>query len=90
MACGCTSGESSKPPEVRFQEHKSGARNRDDRGRLHNEDVRRWGVRLLPKFFAHLHPSCSAQAEARELARPLDAVEGLQGHLDALPSDERS
>jgi len=84
-------GESSKPPEVRFQEHRSGARNRDDRGRLYNEDVRRWGVRLLPGFYAHLHPSCAAQAEARELALARWMLsKGFKVTSDVLPSEERS
>lgn len=84
-------GGSSKPPEVRFQEHKSGARNRDDRGRLYNEDVRRWGVRLLPRFYTHLHASRAAQAEARELALARRLLtRGFKVTSDALPMEDRS
>lgn len=81
-------GQSSKAPEVRFREHKAGTRNRDDRGRLYNEDVRRWGVRLLPRFYAHLRPSCAVQAEAREraLARWM-LSKGFKVTSDALASD---
>lgn len=85
-------GQSSKPPDLRFREHKTGARNRDDRDRrLYNEDVRCCGVRLVPKFYAHLHPSCAAQAEAREfaLARWM-LTKGFNVTSDALPSKERS
>ena len=84
-------GQSSKPPEVRFREHKAGTRNRDDRGRLYNEDVRRWGVRLLPKFYAHLHPSCAAHAGVRELALARWMLSrGFKVSSDALPPEERS
>jgi len=84
-------GQSAKPPDVRFREHKAGARNRDGRGRLYNEDVRRWGVRLLPQYYAHLHPSCAAQAEARELALAQGLLtKGFKVTSDALPPDQRS
>jgi hypothetical protein len=84
-------GQSSRSPEDRFREHTSGARNREDRGRLYNDEVRRWGMRLLPQFYAHLHPSCTAQAEARELALARQLLaKGFKVTSDALTPDERS
>lgn len=84
-------GHTAKPPELRFHEHRSAARNRDERGRLHNEDVRRWGVRLLPQYYAHLRSSCTAQADARELTLARWMLsKGFKVTSDALPSEERS
>lgn len=84
-------GHTSKSPETRFREHTTGARNRDDRGRLANEDVRRWGVRLLPRYYAHLRPSCAIQAPARELTLARWMLgKGFKVTSDALPPRERS
>lgn len=62
-------GETSKTPEQRFEEHRSGARN--GRGRLYSTVVRRHGVRLRPDLVLGqkvLFTASDAKAEEAALA----------------------
>ena len=51
-------GQSGLPPEERFAQHKAGVRA--------SRHVRKWGVHLLPEFYARFNPMTRVEAEARE------------------------
>jgi hypothetical protein len=57
-------GETSKPPEVRFEEHLEGKRNR--RGPLYSRIVYRYCECLLPSLYSHLNPLSRAEAKVLE------------------------
>lgn len=82
-------GMSSKSPEQRFAEHRSGARNA--RGRLYNTKVRDHGVRLLPRYYESRPPACSP-AEGRQREREVAVHLHRKGFVvvsDALPTELR-
>ncbi|MGD9143256.1 MAG: hypothetical protein PVG61_05370 [Dehalococcoidia bacterium] len=58
-------GESSKAPEIRFQEHSQGRRNR--RGPLFSRIVRRHHKCLLPTLYEHLNPLSRQEAKKLEV-----------------------
>ena len=65
-------GYTSKSPEVRFEEHISGARNK--KGRLFNTFAKKYGKRLKPRLFRVHNPMSSAEeakAMEKEKARRL-------------------
>lgn len=79
-------GLTSKTPERRYQEHKSGARNR--RGRLYNTHARDYGVGLWRKYYASISPSCSleeAKKKEEHLAMRLHHDKGFRVEGDGLP-----
>jgi hypothetical protein len=57
-------GETSKPPEIRFQEHLEGKRNR--KGPLYSRVVYRHCECLLPSLYNHLNPLSRAEAKILE------------------------
>lgn len=83
-------GVSAKAPEERFREHKTRARNRTGRIDLANDEVHDHGVRLLPQYYAHLHPSCSHEAKRRERALALHLhAKGFKVAGDGVPPEMR-
>ena len=57
-------GETSKSPEVRFEEHLEGKRNR--KGPLYSRVVYRHCECLLPSLYSHLNPLSRAEAKVLE------------------------
>lgn len=76
-------GQTSLTPEKRFDLHTSGARRKNEKGRLFNTKVRDHGLQLLPELVADLPPiyveedALAYEAEVAERLRAQGyAVEG--------------
>ncbi|GAC1579386.1 MAG: hypothetical protein NVS3B5_12520 [Sphingomicrobium sp.] len=57
---GCYVGQTSRDPDLRFDQHKSGYRA--------SSAARRFGIRLLPALVAHLNPMSRAESLTLEAA----------------------
>jgi hypothetical protein len=68
-------GETSKPPEARFEEHLEGKRNR--KGPLYSRVVYRHCECLLPSLYSHLNPL--SRAEAKVLERKIAEALRMEG-----------